>query len=314
MMMNNKSIMERVEKMPAGIYSASDKYWCVTCRLLFNIDKPVCPYMPKMCINTPVPVEVMHPESTVSIEKFGLFYPKVPQKMMNFLAGDEPEEVGRKWAEAYVEFLKEWRFEYKREPLQTMKSFIITVSGSETAQRITADGIVFVITDLQKVWAKEKLFPILESATVILKSELGINQKILFDEIDIIGEKEVGKYYCSMCRKFFEFSSQRDSITCPLMPQKCVAVPHSLDKVKYSLKDLISVYSHTPDVYKRFIDALPLKEGWREHLAALLKDDWKFEVMEKGLNCIAAQIGLTNEEVTCLSEEEDGMKRMAMMG
>ncbi|MGC8595935.1 MAG: hypothetical protein ACP5US_10750 [Candidatus Kryptoniota bacterium] len=313
-MMNNKIMMEKVGKMPTGIYSASNKYWCVTCRLLFNIDKPICPYMPQMCINTPVPVEVSRPESTVSIEKFGLFYPKVPQKMMSFLAGNDPEEVGRKWAEAYILFLKEWRFEYKREPLQTLKSFIITISGSETAQRITSDGIVFVITDLQKVWDKEKLFPILKSAVTVLKADLEINDHIFFDEIDIIGEKETGKYYCSMCRKFFEFSSQKDSITCPLMPQKCVAVPHSLDKVKYSLKDLISVYSHTPDIYRRFMNVLPLKDGWREYLAALLEDEWKFEVMDRGLDCIASQIGLAEGDVTCLSEEDDEMKPMAMMG
>ncbi len=312
--MNKQSIMERVGKMQAGVYSASNKYWCVTCKLLFDIDKPICPYMTKMCINTPVAVEVMQPESTVAIEKFGLFYPKVPQKMMNFLAGDEPEEIGRKWAEAYLNFMNEWRFEYKHEPLQTLKSFIITVSGSETAQRITANGIVFVITDLKKVWEKEKLFPILESAIAVLKDDLGIKQNISLDEIDIIGENETGKYYCSMCRKFFEFSSQKDTITCPLMPQKCVAVPHGLDKVKYSLKDLISVYSHTPDLYKRFMNVLPLKDGWREHLAGLLKNEWKFEIMEKGLNCIAAQIGLTQDELTCLSEDGDSMMQMAMMG
>ncbi len=314
MMMDKESIMKQVENMPAGVYSASNKYWCVTCKLLFDIDKPVCPYMPKMCINTPVPVEVMRPESTVSIEKFGLFYPKVPQRMMNFLAGENPNSVGRKWAEAYIGFLKEWRFEYRNEPLQTLKSFIITVSGSETAQRVTKDGIVFVITDLKKVWDKKRLFPILGSAIEVLKDELGIGQTIHFDEIDIIGENQTGKYYCSMCRKFFEFSSQRETITCPLMPQKCVAVPHSLDKMKYSLRDLISVYNHTPDIYRRFLSQLPLKEGWLEYLAGLLKEEWHFDVMKKGLNCIAAQIGLTNEEVNCVFEENDGMKHMAMMG
>ncbi len=314
MLMDKSSIMEKVGNMPAGVYSASNKYWCVTCKLLFDIDKPVCPYMPKMCINTPVPVEVMKPESTVSIEKFGLFYPKIPQKMMNFLAGENPEEVGRKWAAAYLSFLKEWRFEYKNEPLQTLKSFIITVSGSETAQRVTLEGIVFVITDLTKVWDKKKLFPILDSAAAVLKDELGIRQRILFDEMDIIGENATGKYYCSMCRKFFEFSSQRDSVTCPLMPQKCVAVPHSLDKVKYSLRDLISVYSHSPDVYRRFMSVLPLRDGWREYLAALLRKEWNFDVMKKGLNCIASQIGIDNEEADCNFGQNDGMKQMAMMG
>ncbi len=312
MMMNEKSIMERVGKMPAGLYSASNKYWCVTCKLLFDIDKPVCPYMPKMCINTPVPVEVMRPESTVSIEKFGLFYPKVPQKMMNYLSGSESEKIGRKWAESYLSFLNEWQFDYKREPLQTLKSFIITVSGSETAQRVTKNGIVFVLTDLNKVWEKKKLFPILGSAVEVLRDELGLAHNILFDEVDIIGEKATGKYYCSMCRKFFEFSSQRDSITCPLMPQKCVAIPHSLEKMNYSLKDLIYVYGHTPDIYKRFVSALPLREGWREYLAGLLEDEWKFTVMKDGLNCIASEIGLISEEATCLPMEDEAMMQMAV--
>ena len=314
MMMDKQAIMERVGNMPAGVYSSSNKYWCVTCKLLFDMDNPVCPYMSKMCINTPVPIEVMRPESTVSIEKFGLFYPKVPQKMMNYLAGEKPELIGRKLADEYIRFLNEWRFEYKHEPLQTLKSFIITVSGSETAQRITTEGIVFVITDVSKVWDRRKLFPILGSAIVVLKDELDIAQNIFFDEIDIIGENETGKYYCSMCRKFFEFSSQKESITCPLMPQKCVAVPHSLDKVKYSLKDLISVYEHTPDIYRRFMKGFPLREGWQQYLASLLRGEWKFGVMKKGLNCIASQIGLIDEEVTCLSDEGGGTKQMAMMG
>lgn len=80
------------------------------------------------------------------------------------------------------------------------------------------------------------------------------------------------------------------------------------------MKDLIFVYDHTPDLYKRFIQAFPLREGWQEYLAVLLKDEWKFDVMKKGLNCIAAQIGLNDEEVTCLSNEGDGMRHMAMMG
>lgn len=306
------SIMERVAKMPAGVNSSSNKYWCVTCKLLFDMKSPVCPYMSKMCINTPVPVEVMRPESTVSIEKFGLFYPKIPQKMMNFLAGDEPAAIGRKWAGSYVEFLKEWRFDYTREPLQTLKSFMITVSGSETAQRITADGIVFVLTDLAKVWDKKKLFPILGAAVPILKDELGIQNDIYFDELDIIGDKQTGKYYCSMCSKFFEFSSQRESVTCPLMPQKCVAVPHSLGKMKYSLRDLLNVYEHTPDIYRKLVSAFPLRDGWKEYLGKLLREEWKFEVMKKGLNCVAAQIGLDDKETVCKSDENGGMKQMVM--
>lgn len=312
MMMNNQSIKDRVERMPAGIYSESNKYWCVTCKLLFSMDKPVCPYMSKMCINTPIAIEEMPPESTVSIEKFGLFYPKIPQKMMNFLAEDSLEELGKEWGFAYLNFLKEWRFEYKHEPLQTLKSFIITVSGSETAERITKDGIIFVITDLQKVWDKRKLFAILEGSMRILKEELGINTEIKFDEINIIGEKEVGKYYCPMCKKYFEFSSQRDSITCPLMPQKCIAVPRSLDKPQYPKEDIISIYGHTPDIFKRLISILPLKEGWKEYLGYILQKDWKFGVTRKSIECIASQLGLSEEGNDCIHEEME--LEMGMQG
>ncbi len=312
MMMNNQLVMEQVRKMPSGVNSASGKYWCVTCKLLFNLDEPVCPYMPKMCINTPIPIELLRPESTVSIEKFGLFYPKIPQKMMNFLAENELEELGRKLALAYIEFLKEWRFEYKNEPLQTLKSFIITVGGSETAERITGSEIVFIITDLKKIWDKGKLFPIIESAVSTLKVELDFHTKISFDEIDIIGEKEVGKYYCPMCKKFFEFSSQRDSITCPLMPQKCIAVPGSLTKMKYNLSDLISIYGHTPNIYKRLIELLPQREGWREHLENLLKSEWKFEITDKSVDCIAFQIGLIEDKNACTADVSKMMQMTEM--
>ncbi len=311
MLMNKQAIMERVGKMPGGIYSPSNRYWCVTCRLLLNIDKPVCPYMTKMCINTPIPIEAMAPESTMSIEKFGLFYPKIPQKMMNFLAEDNLEETGKKWAAAYLNFLREWKFEYKHEPLQTLKSFIITVSGSETAERIVQGKIIFIITDMKKVWEKKKLFPILESAIAVLKDELEFTPSIALDEIDIIGENETGKYYCSMCRKFFEFSSQRDSITCPLMPQKCVAAPRNISTMKYSLADLVSVYSHTPDIYKRFVTALPLKNGWREYLETLLVNEWAFVIRSNEVDCIASHIGITDEKVKC-SPAETAMPHMAM--
>jgi len=36
--------------------------------------------------------------------------------------------------------------------------------------------------------------------------------------------------------------------------------------------------------------------------------------MEKGLNSIAAQIGLTHNEATCLSEDGESMVQKAMMG
>ena len=214
---NRERIIDRVSKMPKGESSPSNHYWCETCKMLFSIDSPVCPYMTKVCINTPIPVELIAPESTISLEKFGLFYPKIPQKIMDKFAVDNLEELGIKWANAYLEFLKEWKFPYQNDPLQTLKSFLILISGSETAQRVQKEKITFVITDINKNWEKEKLFKILESSIKVLKTELNIKQHISFDEIDIIGETLTGKYYCGMCQKFFEFSTQKDSITCPLM-------------------------------------------------------------------------------------------------
>jgi hypothetical protein len=75
---NRQRIMERVARLPKGTTSPSGRCWCVTCKMLFAMDEPVCPYMPRMCINTPIPVEFMPLESAIALEKLGPFYPKIP--------------------------------------------------------------------------------------------------------------------------------------------------------------------------------------------------------------------------------------------
>ena len=62
---DKQQIMERVKSLPQGTPSPSRRYWCVTCKMLFTLDRPVCPYMPRMCINTPIPVELMPVESSI---------------------------------------------------------------------------------------------------------------------------------------------------------------------------------------------------------------------------------------------------------
>lgn len=292
MFKNKDKVMARVAEMPHGEFSPSNHYWCVTCKMLFDIDKPVCPYMPKICINTPIPIETISPETTSSLERFGLFYPKIPQKIMATLADGDPEEIGRSWAKAYKEFLDEWGFPYKNEPFQTLKSFIITTSGCETAQRVRGDAVTFIVTDSGKTWDTGTLLPIMESGTKLLAEELHFSQKIDFDEMDILGDMESGKYYCPMCKKFFEFSIQRETITCPLMAQKCMATPRNIDQAKYSLMDLMIVYQHTPDIYKRFIEPLPNHEKGRDQLRILLKDQWQFELEEEPLSAIEERLGL----------------------
>jgi hypothetical protein len=293
MFKNRDKIIDRVANMPDGEFSPSDRYWCVTCKMLFDIDKPVCPYMPRVCINTPIPVELVAPETTASLEKFGLFYPKIPQKVMASLAPQVGAEIGRDWADAYLAFLKDWRFPYASEPLQTLKSYIILVSGCETAQRVREGAITFVLTDLRKVWENDLIFDILDAGIGVLKDELKIESALDFEELEIIGEMDTGKYYCAMCRKFFEFSVQRKSITCPLMPQKCMATPMPLEKSNYSLMNLMVVYDHTPDIYRRFIEKLPDRASAVPTLEAVLEDEWLFTLEAEPLQAIQQRLGLT---------------------
>ena len=151
-------IKNKIESLPKGSLSSSKRYWCVTCKKFFVLEEPVCPYMTGMCVNTPIAVENLPPESTEALEKFGLFYPKIPQKLLNELVSENFEQVGKNLAELYLDFLNDWHFNIEnQQPLQTLKSFIILVTGCETAQRIDTTSITFVLMDADKVWEKEKI-------------------------------------------------------------------------------------------------------------------------------------------------------------
>ncbi|KXA89492.1 hypothetical protein AKJ62_03060 [candidate division MSBL1 archaeon SCGC-AAA259D14] len=125
MFKNQGKIIEKVKSLPEGSKSPSGKYWCVTCKKLFELEQPVCPYMPKVCLNSPIAIENIAPESTLGLENFGLFYPKIPQNLASELIDIQTENFGVKWADAYLDFLEEWNIQYKDQPLQTLKSFII---------------------------------------------------------------------------------------------------------------------------------------------------------------------------------------------
>ena len=292
MFKNREKIMARVAEMPKGDKSPSNRYWCLTCKMLFSMEDQVCPYMSKVCINSPIPVEHSGPESTISLEKIGLFYPKFPNKMLAFLAKGDPGEIATRWVEVYFDFLDQWGFQYKHEPLQAVKSFIITVAGSETGQRIRSGEITLVLTDLEKVWDKDVFFKILEQALGLLKVKLSLEQKITLDSLDILGDMDTGKYFCPMCSKFFEFSTQKDSITCPLMAQKCMAVPTNINNIKYKLEHLVRVYEYTPDIYKSLAEALDPQPGAKDYLRKLLEEEWLFEVEEKQLDELCRLLGV----------------------
>ena len=292
MFKNREIIMKRVAEMPKGEKSSSNRYWCLTCKMLFSMEEPVCPYMSKICINTPIPVELAGPESTISLEKIGLFYPKIPQKMLAFLAKGDPKEIARQWVNQYFEFLEQWNFAYKHEPMQAIKSFIITISGSETGQRVRSGEITLIITDLEKVWDQERFINILEPALELLKEKLAVKETIKVDTLDILGDMDTGKYFCPMCSKFFEFSTQKDSITCPLMAQKCMAVPTNINNIKYKLDHLIRVYDYTPDIYKNLAEALDTQPGAKDYLRKVLTEEWNFEVDAQGLEQVSSLLGV----------------------
>jgi hypothetical protein len=271
---NREKLMQKVMSLPKGTVSPSRRYWCVTCKMMFNMEQPVCPFMPKMCINTPIPIEVMPLESSICLEKLGLFYPKIPQKIMSNLAKGDLNNIGDQLFTAYLGFLNDWGVKYRNEKLQTIKSFIILLSGCETAQRINGEEITFIITDISKIWEKEKLFALLSAVIPVFKDVLGIKQEIKLDELEITGDAPSGKYYCPMCRKFFEFSTQRETITCPLMAQKCMATPMDIAKAKYTMEDMSKVFQYAPDIYKRMISVFPHDPECEGRLIKFLADEW----------------------------------------
>ena len=94
-----QKIIEKIQILPKGSVSASRRYWCVTCKKLFRLEEPVCPYMTSMCVNSPIAVEKFAPESTEWLEKMGLFYPKIPQMVMAALLKENPAPIGKRLAE-----------------------------------------------------------------------------------------------------------------------------------------------------------------------------------------------------------------------
>jgi DNA-directed RNA polymerase subunit RPC12/RpoP len=268
-------IKNKINSLPEGSISDSNHYWCVTCKKFFVLDKPECPYMTGMCVNTPIAVENLAPESTEALEKFGLFYPKIPQRILSEVITDNYRETGKNLAKVYLDFIKDWKFDIsKQQPLQTVKSFIIILTGCETAQRINERSITFVLMDAGKIWEKDKIKEILLGSLEYLKSILNIEHELMIDFIDILGEREVGKYFCAKCGMFFEFGIKRENVTCPLMAQKCMFDPQHIEKVEYTAEKLIKQFEITPDIYKRFIKSIKDKNDFSDQLNAILKD-WK---------------------------------------
>lgn len=95
-----------------------------------------------------------------------------------------------------------------------------------------------------------------------------------------------------MCQKFFEFSIQRDTITCPLMAQKCMATPASIEKIDYRVEDLIHVYDVTPSIYARMIGAVYGEKNGMATLKTILKNEWDLEPKKESLKKVGELLGL----------------------
>ena len=172
-------IKDKINSLSEGSVSPSNHYWCVTCKKFFVLDKPECPYMTGMCVNTPIAVENIAPESTEALEKFGLFYPKIPQRILSEIVIDNYLETGKNLAQIYLDFIKEWKFDLsKQQPLQTIKSFIIILTGCETAQRINKKSITFVLMDAGKIWEKDKIKDIILGSLEYFKTILKIEHEL----------------------------------------------------------------------------------------------------------------------------------------
>ena len=64
-------MMAMLKAMPAGIKSPSGHYWCAMCKKMFEMEEAVCPYMPSMCVNTPIAIETLPPGSSAFYERIG---------------------------------------------------------------------------------------------------------------------------------------------------------------------------------------------------------------------------------------------------
>lgn len=288
-----EKITQKINTLPKGSFSPSNKYWCVTCKKFFILDSPVCPFMTKMCVNTPIAIENFNPESSEGIERIGLFYPKFPQKLLSEAVTKDYLNIGIELAKEYINFLNDWMIRYKNQPMQTLKSFLIIISGVETAQRVNEDEITFVFLDIEKNWDKEKLFNILNGALPILAKELNIEQKIKLDSMDIIGDRPVGKYYCTACGMFFEFGMKKDKVTCPLMAQKCMFTPTNIENSNYKIEQLIKIYRITPEIFKRFMSLIDKdQDKIKTELKNILKDEWLLEIGDSNLEILSELLGI----------------------
>lgn len=298
--MSMKEKLARIAALPEGITSPSGHYWCATCKKFFRLDDPTCPYMTNMCINNVIPIETLAPPHPIAYERFGLFYPKFPQRALARLAAGaedgQRDALGHALAEAYMEELSEWRVQYGDNPVETLKSFAIFITGCEVAQRKLADRLLLIVLDPLNIWPDEALLRQIAGAGLAhLSRQVGFSQPVDMDFIRIV-PGPLGRYFCPKCRMYFEFGKAREKVICPLMPQKCMFEPGAIDG-DYPLTDLLKIYRITPRLYARLMEAArrysetPVKDV----IVALDAEvkEWGFAGTDEEWDALHASLGLS---------------------
>jgi DNA-directed RNA polymerase subunit RPC12/RpoP len=264
------TMMEMMKRLPAGAVSPSGHYWCAMCKKMFALGEPVCPYMPSMCVNTPVPIETSPPGSTAFYERIGLFYPKFVQALLAAAVheGKDSADLGVAFAEDYLADLAEWNVQYAASPVETVKAFLIYTAGFDAALRTTYSGFTFFLMDADALWG-EDLPAKKRSRTVLLAGVHRVAQAVgITAALDLhfmsVTSGEMGRYFCAQCNMFFEYGQPQAQVTCPFMSQKCKFKPRPIGELvdlpdargpgraqRFGVDALTKIYAVSPKLYRR---------------------------------------------------------------
>lgn len=298
-------------KLPKGAESPSGHYWCAMCKKMFELDAPVCPYMPSMCVNTPIPVESLPPGSAAFYERYGLFYPKTVQRVLAWSVSraEDPAALGVQLAEDFIADTAAWGIKLDGSPVEAMKAFLIYTSGFDAAVRTTAEGMTFYVMDAQSIWGeqmeqKRKSKGALLAGARRVARALGVAEPLDLHFMSVTSGP-MGRYYCAQCAMFFEFGQPQSQVTCPFMPQKCKFKPKPIDEIARAagsvtpldLAVLTKILGVSPKLYRRQLaTAVPSSDaaGARQIVLDDLKT-WGFDLSDPTkVDALMAAMGLAD--------------------
>ena len=296
------AMMEMVRRLPAGVASPSGHYWCAMCKKMFELTEPVCPYMPDMCVNTPIAIETLPPGSAAFYERIGLFYPKFVQRLLASAVARaaDPEPLGTAFADDYLADLAEWRVQHQASPLEAVKAFLIYTAGFDVVTRSAADGFTLYLMDAGAVWGEE-LPAKVRSRTALLAGARRVAKAIGLEaplELHFmsVAAGEMGRYHCAPCSMFFEYGAPQAQVTCPFMPQKCGFRPKPIAELvdlaspkdggpgrRFGLGALTRIYAVSPKLHRRQLQSA-MSRGFEPAVAreAMTADltRWGFDVAD----------------------------------